>query len=100
MMLQSLEPGTGSLWAGSTPGLWTPVAFGQPWHLGMGWVLSQVFQAAESWHPNSPTITTEESGEPLSGEPGKALGSVFGVQLVAVVGSWGQEPLALTQPLF
>lgn len=39
---------------------------------------------------------TGELGEALFGEPGTALGSVFGVQLVAVVESWGQEPLALT----
>lgn len=66
-----------------TPGIWTPVAFVhsdgcsarycRQQHLG-----SQI-----------PTITMGELGDPL-----------FGVQLVAAVESWGQEPLALTQPLF
>lgn len=83
-----------------------PVAFGHLWHLdshgtwAQGWVLSQVSQAAAPWQPNSPTITTEELEEPLSGEPGTALGLLFGLQLVAAVESQGQEPLALTQPLF
>lgn len=63
-------------------------------------MLSQVSQAAALWQPNSPTITTEELEEPLSGEPGTALGLLFGLQLVAAVESQGQEPVALTQPLF
>lgn len=94
-MLQSLRPSMGYLWAGR-----------HPWHLdtcgiwAQGWVLSQVSQAAAPWQSNSPTITTGELGEPLSGESGTVLGSVFGAQLVAAVESWGQEPLAVTQPLF
>lgn len=63
-------------------------------------MLSQVSQAAAPWQPNSPTITMGELGDPLCGEPAIALGSEFGVQLVVAVESWGQEPLALTQPLF
>lgn len=98
--LQGLKPSTGSLWAGRHPwhldtcGIWTPVAFGhsdgcsarycRQQHLG-----SQI-----------PTITMGELGDPLFWELGTALGSMFGVQLVAAVESWGQEPLALTQPLF
>lgn len=82
------------------------LAFGHLWHLDSHgiwaeeWVLSQVSQAAAPWQPNSPTSTVGELGEPLCGEPGTALGSGFGVPLVAAVESWGQEPLALTQPLF
>lgn len=86
-----------------------PLAFGHLWHLGTGMgaqsgIPGSSTLAVKFTHhhhgSNSPTITTGELGEPLSGESGTVLGSVFGAQLVAAVESWGQEPLAVTQPLF
>lgn len=87
MMLQSLKPGTGSLWPGK-----------HPWHLdshgiwAQGWVLRQT---AAAWQPNSPTITMGELGKPLSVELGTALGSAGGCSRELGSGALGSHPASV-----
>lgn len=76
------------------------MAFGHPWHLDtrgiwmQGWALSWVSRVAAPWQPNSPTITTEEIGEPL---PARGAGHSAGLGVWGV-GWWLQQAARVRSP--